>query len=214
MINVFVWSTRRLSLSGDSGGGCLPLMESMRASELIPHVHSTLETFQSALQESTAMGSSTVEYEGTLEDLLEMLAVTIQHSFESGETQRIEEQLHLHDHVTSLLEKARNPRVRSELSRGERGAKADVRAGGDLWSTEEASSPPKEDQPMLRYTPPHSPKARNFTEGNVPAEGFPCSICYEDVEATDGYRFESCNHEFCKEVRALSWEAAGLNGPS
>ena len=170
----------------------------LRASQLIPHVQSTLETFQSAISSHMSEGDS-VEYVGSLEDMQQMLALTIQHSLDTGETSRLDEQLFLNDRISRLLEEARDPRVQENLQ--SLPATGDVREEARLGE-ENKREILDEDIPFLPVPVADAlPQEDEVEDINLPKQSFTCTICYEeDVEPADGYVFADCDHQFCREV--------------
>lgn len=158
-----------------------------RVSQLIPHVESTLESYQNVVQSGSELRNTNVlEYSGTLEELREMLAVVIQQSMEHEDYEMLSHQLALHDRLSELIDAFQEGHIPKEYR-------------NDL---NEASQPPPEvkQEPIDTREVLELIQEEEEEELNIPPEDFTCTICYDDVNATDGYMFADCFHYFCKEV--------------
>lgn len=151
------------------------MTDTLRTSQLIPHVNSTLDSFQNALLSNNP---ASVEYLGNLSEMKTTLAVAIEQSLESGDVDRIAELFALHDQVSALLDSI------------------DIGDDVKLEKEEELSEKDEDNFRISTNLPIVSEIDEDF---NTTHEEFLCTICYDDTEPGDGFKFLDCGHKFCKE---------------
>ena len=172
-----------------------------RASQLIPHVRSTLESYQSVVHTGyERQASRTMEYGGTMEELREMLGVVIQQAIEHEEFENLQEQLSLLDQITEIINASQqNAEMQNswndeeELEFGEKREEPELDEEEKPINTQEVLDlieKEEEENDLICLT--------------IPPNDFECTICYMETKVEDGYMFPSCFHYFCKEVSKIS----------
>lgn len=177
--------------------------DEMRASTLIPTVHSTLESFREFLPHLYASADGEEEraqamvFIGNLQAMKESIEVLINRHLDDGDDEKLLLLLDLHDQVAATLnrEDLKPFQVIEDLEMNsedklERGS-IEIGVDGDHSSEGKRETPETFDDVFLdadRHWAVH--------------EDFECPICIDEVPKEEGFAFE-CGHAYCRECLAM-----------